>query len=255
MTKSTSMRSLLPANITQVFEPSPSKQDRTLKPSTNRHSVSFGLIVKTNCGRIVLLERKVPYCIQNFYVYLHKFCKHETFNAINFLAVRDRFEKQHLSKLSKRDKLEYVKFLSGEKFEDYYDFPHGQYQKSSSKFTQDTKFKLFLSAYREFVEESGFRFTFTKEDVERYNMTKIVFKGLDGYEYIQYYFVVNDAKRLKRCTYFESFSTGESSSVKSWGDDKLVFSGRLVPVDEAFEKLRHQQFVKRDNKHLLCFSS
>lgn len=216
----------------------------------NKFAVSYGLIVKTKNNRIMLIRRKVPYCVQNYYIYLHqKKIRYDKITHEPFLQIRESFEKDRLPNLAEHDQLDYQRFLNGEIFEDWYDFPHGQMSHKRGKGNYDR----FLTAYREFREETGFRFSFKKEDTYKYPIIQVEFKGCDHQNYRQYYFIVENVKGLRRCRYFDTFNIPLRSTVKieNWNDDRLVFESELMLIPKAFQILLQQQRIKSDLKHLL----
>lgn len=221
----------------------------------NKFAVSYGLIVKTKNNRVMLIKRKIPYCIQNFYVFLDDMrVPHDKNDHHPFYRLRDIFEKEWLPYLSKNDQIDYQCFQNGMVFEDMYDYPHGQL--AVSKFPKN-RYQCFMNAYREFREETGFRFSFTKEDILRYPLVTVKFNGCDQHEYIQHYFIVNNVKDLRRYRYFDSFPQLFISTIKikNWKDDRLVYKSHLAPIDEAYRVLQEQQNMKKDFKHLLIQNS
>ena len=138
----------------------------------NKFTTSYGLIVKTRNNRVMLIKRKVPYCVQNFYVYLHKNnIKYEGSTHDPFNEVKEVFEKLWLPNLDESDRLDYMRFTKGEPFEDLYDFPHGQI---SHRNPQNLN-QYFKTAYREFREETGYRFSITDEEIKQCKIFKIEF--------------------------------------------------------------------------------
>ncbi|KAF8796708.1 hypothetical protein HNY73_001054 [Argiope bruennichi] len=88
-------------------------------------ATSFGLVVKTKHGKVVMIERKVPYCVQNYMIQLYN--KKILKMGMEFTKeVQDQFEREHLPKLSFSDRWDYYRYLIGLECEDQYDFPHGQ---------------------------------------------------------------------------------------------------------------------------------
>lgn len=221
-----------------------------------KFSKSYGLIVKTKCGRVVVIRRKVPYCVQNYFVHLHGLCKKNKleFNSdrCQFEDVRDKFEKEYLAHVSESDRLDYERFLKGNVYEDLYDFPHGQLHKK--KKPNDDYYQIFLSAYREFQEETGYRFSFKREDVEQYPLIELQFVGCDGNSYAQYFFIVDGVYGLRRYSYFDTFDGQSTAAIKieSWIDDRLSYKGELICQDDAYSKFLKQQNIKHDYKYLLC---
>lgn len=220
-----------------------------------KFSESYGLIVKTKCGRVVVIRRKVPYCVQNYFIYLHSLYKKNKlkFDSAHcqFNDIRDRFEKDYLPYVSKSDNLDYERFLTNQVYEDLYDFPHGQIHKKKMK---NDYYQLFLTAYREFREESGYRFSFKREDVEKYPLIRLQFIGCDGNLYTQYFFIVNNVYGLRRYSYFDSFPSQSTAAIKiqSWQDDRLTYRGELIRLEVAYLKFWQQQSIKHDSKYLLC---
>ncbi|MBK5646857.1 MAG: hypothetical protein I4N51_06930, partial [Acinetobacter sp.] len=131
----------------------------------NKFAVSYGLIVITKNNKVMLIKRKIPYCVQNFYVFLHDHgVQQDPYNQNPFLQLKEVFETMWLPYLDKYDQQNYFRFQHGNIYEDMYDFPHGQL--GIAKLTKN-RVQCFMNAYREFREETGFRFSFTKEDIER----------------------------------------------------------------------------------------
>lgn len=222
---------------------------RAMKPS-KLPTTSYGLIVTTRKNRVVLIKRKVPYCVQNFYHFLHK--KNVFFDEYSqdpFPIVKESFEHVVLPNLEECDQLDYSRFINDEIFEDLYDFPHGQLRHRSTSSIYD----CFQEAYREFQEETGYRFRFSKEDIKKYPIYKIEFFGCDNIQYTQYYFIVEKVRGLRKCRYFDSFKEPLRSSlkIKGWVDDKLVYNSKLLTIENAYQVLKKQQILKKDNKHLL----
>lgn len=217
-------------------------------------TVAYGLIVKTNDDRVMLIKRKVPYCIHNFYIFLHNNnFKYTTFSHNPFNTVKDIFEENVLPRLGKSDRLDYFRFIKGEMFEDLYDFPHGQLIYRKNYASNYSIYKYFYTAYREFVEETGFKFNFTNKDIEKYQIATVEFTGCNGIKYKQIYFIVENVKGLRRSRYFDSFQVPLNSTIKieNWDDDRLVYEGQLLKISEAIKHFKRQQSLKIDYKHLL----
>lgn len=217
----------------------------------NKFAVSYGLIVITKDNRVMLIKRKVPYCVQNFYIFLNEQgIKHNSYDQNPWNRLQDFFENECLPYLSENDQLDYFRFKNGKIFEDMYDYPHGQM--SISKFPKN-RLQCFQNAYREFREETGFRFSCSEEDIDKLPLKQVKFKGCDQHEYTQYYFIVMNVKDLRRHRYFDSFTQPYTSTVKikSWKDDRLVYKSYLIPVEDAFKILKAQQSIKKDDKHLI----
>lgn len=208
----------------------------------NEFCISYGIVVKTVDGRVVLLERKVPYCVQDYFISL----KNTNRPPCPFQEIREQFERDRLPFLTEYEQLDYRRFADGAMFEDQYDFPHGQCHPKHK-----SKRKKFCAALREFKEESGFHFHVSCKDIESLPVKKIQFVGGDGYHYEQYYFIIENVVQLKRHSYFNSFldSSTSKNKIKSWNDDSLVYNGILLPIKEAYRKLLRQQDIKKDGKH------
>lgn len=213
---------------------------------SHKFDTSYGIVVKTTLNQVVILCRKVPYCVQDFLVRMDK-----KTSPCPFWNIRNLFETSVLPHLKRYERLDYRRFINHSWFEDMYDFPHGQLHRKRKNFNLE---RIFLSAYREFTEESGFHFKFNKEDIKRYPLVELEFKGNDGIRYWQYYFIVENVPDLKRHSYFNSFDgcVINDNQIKSWTDDRLVFHGQLVDVDVAYDLFLRQQTMKQDWKHLLC---
>ncbi|GFY06395.1 uncharacterized protein TNCV_3651821 [Trichonephila clavipes] len=193
--------------------------------ANHKCSTSYGIVVKTKCKRIMVLHRKVPYCIQDFFHRLHKKKYPWSSSHSLFLDVWAQFENEWLPTMRKHELEDYKRYLKGEYYEDL-----------------------------EFQEETGFHFKFTKEEIEQYPLITLQYTGLDGSLYKQNYFIVNDVRGLKRHVYFNSFN--KSSTVKrqitSWNDDRLIYESLLLPIEVAYRKFSVQQKMRSDLKHLLC---
>ncbi|GFS69049.1 uncharacterized protein TNCV_1699471 [Trichonephila clavipes] len=220
--------------------------------ANHKCSTSYGIVVKTKCKRIMVLHRKVPYCIQDFFHRLHKKKYPWSSSHSLFLDVWAQFENEWLPTMRKHELEDYKRYLKGEYYEDLYDFPHGQLRPKPKE--DISTIELFYVAYREFQEETGFHFKFTKEEIEQYPLITLQYTGLDGSLYKQNYFIVNDVRGLKRHVYFNSFN--KSSTVKrqitSWNDDRLIYESLLLPIEVAYRKFSVQQKMRSDLKHLLC---
>lgn len=229
----------------------------------HKHTTSYGLIVKTCDGRVVMIERKVPYCVQNFYFLLYHKSKKSRIRQREpdrycFEYVREEFERECLPKLPVSQRLDYVNFRSNLDYEDKFDFPHGQFQRQFRKPHYEEKYQCFLTAYTEFVEETGYRFSFRKSDVELLKLFRLRFLGNDKQKYVQNYFIVDNVRGLRRHTYFDSYlNTGAMGcrKIKSWNDDRLIYWGKCVTLYEAYNRLLRQQEYKKDYKHLLIYIS
>ena len=221
----------------------------------NKFAVSYGLIVITKNNRVMLIQRKIPYCIQNFYVFLHdQGIQHDHYEQNPFYRLKDFFETIWLPNCSENDREDYFRFQNGKVFEDMYDYPHGQLATAKNA---RNRIQCFMNAYREFREETGFRFSFIKENIDQYPLVKINFKGCDEHKYTQFYFIVKNVKDLCRYRYFDTFTKPFLSAIKirNWKDDRLVYKSRLLSINEAVKLLQLQQHVKIDFKHLLLKES
>ena len=217
----------------------------------NKFAVSYGLIVLTKNNRVMLIKRKVPYCIQNFYIFLHnQGIQYDFYDQNPFFRLRMVFENAWLPYLNEYDQRDYIRFRKRKIFEDMYDYPHGQL--STSKIVKN-RIQCFMNAYREFKEETGYRFSFTKDDIDNYPLVSIEFKGCDEHIYTQFYFIIKNVKDLRRYRYFDSFTKPfiSTTKIKNWKDDRLMYNSCLLPVNEAFNILKQQQTIKKDLKHLL----
>ena len=208
----------------------------------NEFSVSYGIVAKTVDDMVVILQRKVPYCVQNFFMFL----QHTNQPPCQFPEIREQFERQCLPHLKKHEQLDYQRFKAGAIFEDQYDFPHGQCHPRHT-----SKQKKFAAALREFKEESGFHFKICNNEIDTIPMKKLEFEGCDGFHYEQYYFILENVVGLKRHSYFNSFgnSSTTENKIKTWNDDSLVYDGKLLPIKVAYHKLLQQQNLKMDGKH------
>jgi hypothetical protein len=208
----------------------------------NEFSISYGIVAKTVDDMVVILQRKVPYCVQDYFIAL-KLTKQI---PCQFPDIREQFERERLPFLKEHEKLDYRRFRAGDVFEDQYDFPHGQ---CCPRYP--SKQKKFIAALREFKEESGFHFKISNKEIDALPLKKLHFTGCDGYHYEQYYFVLENVAGLKRHSYFNSFrnSFASKNKIKTWNDDSLVYNGILLPIKEAYRKLLRQQYLKVDGKH------
>lgn len=189
--------------------------------------------------------------MQHFYFHLHRNdVKFHWENCNPFPDIQDLFETVWLPRLNETDYQDYAAFKCGGTYEDLYDFPHGQLTEKSVK----SVYQLFKVAYREFREETGFKFSFTESDVHQFPLIKLEFRGCDDCVYTQYYFVVENVSGLRRFRYFDSFdiSIKITTRAKKWTDDRFAYEGKLVPLHEAYLFFKKQQDMKNDKKYLLC---
>lgn len=263
---------------------------RSRKFCFNNFATSFGIIVTTADNYTVVIRRRIPYCTQNFFhQYLPKHRKVSAGETCSFESVQGLFETEYLPLLPQHDQDDYDRFLSGQYFEDEYDFPHGQITLDEYKYIFDKtirrnsdfavppsrskqaaekkKFRLFLVAYREFKEETGFHFSFRYKDIvddRKTPMISLSFRGFNRKWYEQFYFHVHldSRKQLKKKTMnFKDYDCHitktsrmkllETATASRWDDDRLVFMGYLVRIEEAYKLLKRQQLFKQDGKHFM----
>lgn len=186
----------------------------------NKFSVSYGLVVKTLDNQVVIIKRIIPYCVQTYLMEKKK------------RANKEDFEKVVFPTLNLTTKLDYLNFKHHLDFEDKYDFPHGQMSGSPGR---ANKYRQFMTAFREFREEAGYTFQYSKFKINNLPTTKIEFKGLDGFIYVQYFFLLTVDKLVKcKPSQLEDYHTSH-----------------LVNISLAKKLLENQQLIKGDNKHLL----
>lgn len=184
--------------------------------------MAYGLIVIFKKKFVVLIKRKVPYILQQYYMNNEK---KETCSL-------DDFHSRYLRQQNLITRLDYAMFLQNHGFEDKYDFPHGQMEFRSKRggITLQQKWK---TALREFQEETGY--TFNQDLIPPiYKLPTRVFSflGLDRQYYKQFYFIVHV----------------DSLSKAILLDDKY-HEPWVVPLEEAQQLLTVQQDIKQDNKH------
>ncbi|GFQ71686.1 hypothetical protein TNCT_695751 [Trichonephila clavata] len=85
---------------------------------TRNKCVSYGLIVRTPQENVLVLQRKVPYCVENFMKRLHD--RKITYSEE---SIGPRFEEEYLYP---ENQLEYDRYRRGSAFEYKIDFPRGQ---------------------------------------------------------------------------------------------------------------------------------
>lgn len=132
----------------------------------NKYTRSYGLVVITNDCQTVLIQRKFPYCVQD-YIMEKKSNLDKTDFEKNWFPNHFTFEM----------KLDYIRFLNGHTFEDKFDFPHGQMYKTN----------CFRTAIREFREETGYTFDYIEQYLGEHTLH---FIGLDNCKYIQTFFKI-----------------------------------------------------------------
>lgn len=217
---------------------------------------SYGLIVKTDCGKVVMIERKFPYCVQTFMIKKQKESTNP-FSPFDFTdPLKEEFEKEFLPALKESDRLDYRRYLALSDCEDKFDFPHGQmdykFRKKIYAKPYERRRILFRIAYREFVEETGYRFSYDVNDIDHFPMCEVQFDGLDGRQYTQYYFIIENVQNLKRISFFECFSNDERLKYHmQLLMERMFYKARVLDVKSAIKHLRRQQRLKVDFKHLL----
>lgn len=180
----------------------------------NKYVFSYGLIVETVDEKVVLIQRKVPYSVQNYLMQYN----------LNNLSQFDKthFEKNWFSKhLSFKMKIDYINYLENNNFEDKFDFPHGQLINNNP----------FKTACKEFNEETGYKFNHL---IKVLGIERVSFIGLDGCFYLQTFFKI----LVKSLT-----------KILNIQDD--IYETRIVDIKFAKQLLAAQQTIKKDNKHKL----
>lgn len=201
---------------------------------TNAFAVSYGLIVITKDRKIVIIQRKIPYCIQDFLM------KNKSYNINNY---KDAFIKNSFPSLNLNMKFDYFRFVCGSEFEDQFDLPHGQMKLNIStlkRFIRLTnnnfnkncfKYHAFMTAFREFKEETGFSFKLNEKIADL--PTRIIeFRGLDNFLYKQIYFIIT-VNKLEKCKDIKVDNFYESI---------------IIDITKALELFKNQQKIKCDGK-------
>lgn len=208
--------------------------------NTNAFSTSYGLIVITKDKKTVILQRKIPYCVQDFLM------KHTSLNINDY---KETFFKSFSKTLSVPVKLDYLRFVCGLEFEDQFDFPHGQIQLNSESFKNIMsmieknldqgkrlfKCLAFLTAVREFKEETGYSFDFHRKNIANLETKLINFIGLDNCLYKQLYFIVK-VDTLKKCNNFKRDN---------------FYDPLLIDIETAVKLFEKQQLIKCDGKDII----
>ncbi|MDL1914318.1 MAG: hypothetical protein FDW93_07355 [Bergeyella sp.] len=214
-------------------------------------------MVKTSSGQVVMIHRKMPYCFQNYLIQLLKNKRIEPpFDLEKISVLQDEFENHIYPTLHPNLQDDYDRYKAKLAYEDEWDFPHGQMDKRRFKKDDDPRFKWFRVAYQEFEEESGYRFAYQPSDVAQYPLIKLEFTGLDQCIYTQYFFIVEHPKHLRRNTYFDNYSPFQSQAAYRMAlernigsiDDRMVYRGYLIKIEEALKYLTRQQEMKKDGK-------
>lgn len=201
---------------------------------TNLFSVSYGLVVITKDKKTVITHRKIPYCIQNFLME-----KKDYFDINNY---KDEFLHNTFKTLTLNMKIDYLRFFYGLPFEDEFDFARGQMQLSSTKMKRmikkitpnQLKFYAFMTAVREFKEETGYSFN-AKLNLKDIPIKILQFTGLDDCYYEQVYFIVT-VDKLKKC---------KNGILDSF------YEPLFIDISKAIDLFKKQQTIKKDNKHLI----
>lgn len=137
----------------------------------------------------------MPYCIQNFLMRngmdlsKENMAKMKPYLDVNMKAILKDYEIT-----------EYERFCNKCTYEDIIDFPHGQMDhRKKIDFTdlEQHRFELFKSAFREFVEETGYTFFYSKY-VKDAPLHVLKFKGGDDCTYTQIYFVLRNVYLISR---------------------------------------------------------
>lgn len=199
----------------------------------NLFSVSYGLIVITKDKKTVITHRKIPYSVQNFLM------AEKDFDINNY---KEEFLHNTFKTLTLNMKIDYLQFLCGLSFEDEYDFARGQMQLNSTKVKQiikknspnQLKFYAFMTAVREFKEETGYSFN-SKLNLKDIPIKTLQFIGLDDCYYTQVYFIVivDKLEKCKNCI-LDSF-----------------YEPLFIDISKAIDLFKKQQTIKKDNKHLI----
>ena len=198
----------------------------------NAFTESYGLIVLTKDKKIVLIQRKIPYCVQDFLM------KNKSYTINNY---HNAFIEQSFKSLNLNMKFDYIQFVCGSEFEDQFDLPHGQMElpngiteKQIIKLANNKNYLIryaFNTALREFKEETGYSFKLNK-NIADLPIQTIKFIGLDNFFYRQTYFIVT-VDKLEKC-----------KDIK--GDH--FYEPIIIDITKAFELFKNQQPIKCDGK-------
>ena len=194
--------------------------------------------------------------------------------------------------------IDFIRYKKGLIFEDQYDFPHGQMSAKSKRilfnymnelyniektdvneenlvvkpFTSPTclflkKIAGFVTAFMEFEEETGFTFRFDFETILKLKTVQIQFTGLDGYDYLQNFYIleIDKVQKLIRKQSSNKFRVYQNQTL--WVSmnsknrkrlifreiDKITYKPRLIEVNKAIDLIVNQQkeLKKYDYKHIL----
>lgn len=227
-------------------------KDFQIESAYYKFSTSYGLVVKTADARVVVIERRYPYCVQNFLIQRHKKKDIDSFQFDEDL--KQCFEKEHLPKLKVTDRHDYLRFLLKRDIEDKYDFPHGQMNNKTKKrileYPREKRKWMFYTAYKEFLEETGYVFTFDPNDVSTFPLYELHFVALNGVAYTQYYFVIENAQNLRKICLF-GLDSGLEKKIK---EEREFYHTRIVKIKTAADRFQKQQNLKIDFKYLLLSS-
>lgn len=207
---------------------------------TNAFSTSYGLVVITKDKKTVIIQRKIPYCVQDYLM------KNKSLNMNNYI---DSFIKKFFPSLSFSLKLDFLCYCWGFEFEDQFDFPHGQLQiksgllkdimstmqKNSDEGKKQLKTLAYLTAVREFKEETGYSFDFHRKNIDNIKTELISFVGLDNCQYQQLYFIVH-VDKLKKCKNFKR---------------DAYYNPLIMKIEKAVKLFENQQNIKRDGKDVM----
>lgn len=265
-----------------------------LSKRRNRFSKSYGLVVFTRYPtlRVVIVERKIPYCLTNRLV--NKVKKQSFIKNLNSIDCDEKSPSKTLSKsviewirnfiqsfqvdnqkdltgIKPSDIKDFRNYKSGKMFEDKYDFPHGQMTRRTKTYLNEkigkseniqnknyyvnllTKFAGFITAFVEFEEETGYTFRFDS-DMVKHDVVEMVlkFRGLDGYFYEQHFFMVTVDKLEKM-----NKNCVNRHRIVATEIDREIYEAKFVEIEEA-KKLFYEQereLQKVDLKHtLLCLN-
>ena len=263
-----------------------------MEPSNrNAFRESYGLVVvtKNSPRKVMLVERKIPYCVHN--ILLSKMTKIFTNTSKCF----DRSDKdwrclvrcivsEMLTECKKdtslHDNVDFRRFEYGLVFEDQYDYPHGQMSTKTKKtllsfIKQEenvnspmcqflSKLAGFITAFMEFEEETGYTFRFDFQTVLRLKTVVVPFTGLDGYDYLQKFFILEVDKLQKLIRKHRPDNSNNQPTSKPLNQkcrkalifreiDKQTYEPRLIEIEKVVDLMLNQQKVlhKYDYKHIL----
>lgn len=204
----------------------------------NNFSTSYGLIIITKEKNVVIIRRKIPYCVQNFLI------KNKNLTINNYIEPFMEYFKTMESNM----KFDYFNFVCNLQFEDEFDFPHGQLdfttvskiiqviqnKKFNHLYKNKLKYHTFMTALREFKEETGYYFKFTSK-IKDIPIKTIEFTGLDNCFYKQTYFIIK-VDRLEKA---------KNSKLEQF------YEPLVLNICDALKLFKKQQKVKFDGKDLI----